>query len=153
MCRHAKIPAMTRGGGVVQRWAEGCRRRGVLDALWCCGACGLWRIAPHPKASQRKRARGTGDPIRSDDPIHPFPPPPRLHSPLALTAWQLRSRFITCTRPRLRTQGNKKDLICCFLGQRSSHLLILSSLSTSSSSPTRKALCIDTAHEQQADTR
>ena len=60
MCRHAKIPAMTRGGGgVVQRWAEGCRRRGVLDALWCCGGLSAvrapaarspdamrWRIAP-----------------------------------------------------------------------------------------------------------
>lgn len=171
MCRHAKIPAMTRGGGVVQRWAEGCRRRVVLYCgLWMCGACGLcvahWRIAPHPKASQRKHREQApprpppprGPPGPRAPPAHPADPSiisARLHSPLALTAWQLRSRFVTCTRPRLRTQGNKKDLICCFLGhlKRSSHLLILSSLSTSSSSPTRKALCIDTAHEQQADTR
>lgn len=143
--------------------------RGVV--LWCCGAlCGALRraIAPLPlplRHIQKRHKESTGNrrppPAPGAHPAHPpMPSDPsiisaRLHSPLALTAWQLRSRFVTCTRPRLRTQGNKKDLICCFLGhlKRSSHLLILSSLSTSSSSPTRKALCIDTAHEQQADTR
>ena len=127
--------------GLQAPWCIGC-----VVVLWC-----LWLVAHCATSKSVTKKASTGN--RRSDPIHPFPPPPRLHSPLALTAWQLRSRFITCTRPRLRTQGNKKDLICYYLGQRSTHPLILSSLSTSSSSPTRKALCIDTAHEQQADTR
>ena len=98
-----------------------------------------WRIAP--KRHKESIARDFASCYRRVVSIS-SPSISRLHSPL--TAWQLRSRFITCTRPRLRTQGNKRDLICCFLGhlKRSSHLLILSSLSTSSSSPTRKALVL-----------
>ena len=151
MCRPAKIPAMTRGRG--SKMGQGCRRRGVwmrCGGLRCGSAAPMAHcIAYCAKASQRKHWEP--HPIdhpaaRSTDIDHPFLP--------ACIPWQLRSRFITCNRPLDPERRGTRE-ICCFLGRltASSHILILSSLSTSSSSPTRKALVLTPPAHPRATSR